>query len=306
MPEFATEVEVQVVGGADDGAGGERFVGTGEPIEVPSSDSEPVRRRPLDQRLRAGVHRRRAGLLRLISPWPSNSMISTNCDGMSTSIIRSTEWSCRSPDLTRHGDVIAAVSCRGATFLGVDLAPGTLHHVIDTGGVVFPDLPGLPFDAYRSRLYTSDELLAGWEPDVAGSFDESLDMCIYRWACRAPAGTSPSILDALARRLHDHAVDDALEEHLRAYPDVVAVMGGHGLLRTDAMYREVAQLGRSMSREGWHVATGGGPGAMEAANLGAWLAPADDAALDTALRLLAVATDFRSCDRLPRRRPVGS
>ena len=37
MPEFATEVEVQVVGGADDGAGGERFVGTGEPIEVPSS-----------------------------------------------------------------------------------------------------------------------------------------------------------------------------------------------------------------------------------------------------------------------------
>ena len=30
---------MQVVGGADDGAGGERFVGTGEPIEVPSSAS---------------------------------------------------------------------------------------------------------------------------------------------------------------------------------------------------------------------------------------------------------------------------
>ena len=58
---------MQVVGGADDGAGGERFVGTGEPIEVPSSDAEPVRRRPLDERLGAGVHRRRAGLLRLIS-----------------------------------------------------------------------------------------------------------------------------------------------------------------------------------------------------------------------------------------------
>ncbi len=89
------------------------------------------------------------------------------------------------------------MSCRGATFLGVDLAPGTMHHVIDTGGVVFPDLPGLPFDAYRSRLYTSEELLAGWDPDVAGSFAESLDMRIYRWASRAPTGTSPSILDAL-------------------------------------------------------------------------------------------------------------
>jgi len=38
MPEFATEVEVQVVGGADDGTGGERYVGTGDPIEVPSTE----------------------------------------------------------------------------------------------------------------------------------------------------------------------------------------------------------------------------------------------------------------------------
>ncbi len=73
-------------------------------------------------------------------------------------------------------------------------------------------------------------------------------------------------------------------------------MGGHSLRRTDAMYREVAELGRSMARAGWHVATGGGPGAMEAANLGAWLAPADDAALDTALQLLSVAIEFESPD----------
>ena len=199
-------------------------------------------------------------------------------------------------DLTREGELIASLSCRGATFLGVDLAPRTMHHVIGTGGVVFPDLPGLPFDAYRSRLYTSEELLAGWDPNVAGSFAESLDMRIYRWASRAPMGTSPSILDALARRLHDHAVDDALEEHVRAYPDVVAVMGGHSLRRNDPMYREVAVLGRSMARAGWHVATGGGPGAMEAANLGAWLAPAVDAALDTALQLLSVAIEFESPD----------
>jgi predicted Rossmann-fold nucleotide-binding protein len=199
-------------------------------------------------------------------------------------------------DLTGDGALIASLSCRGATFLGVELAPATLHHVIDTGGVVFPDLPGLPFDAYRSRLYTSEELLAGWDPTVEGSFDESVDMRIYRWASAAPPGTSPSILDALARRLHDHAVDDALEEHLQEYPDVVAVMGGHGLRRTDPMYREVAVLGRSMARAGWHVATGGGPGAMEAANLGAWLAPASDAALDTALRMLSAATDFGAFD----------
>ena len=156
-------------------------------------------------------------------------------------------------DLSRDGELIGSLSCRGATFLGVDLSPATLHHVIDTGGVVFPDVPGLPFDAYRPRLYTSEELLAGWSPGVAGSFEESLDMRIYRWALRESKGSAPSILDALARRLHDHAIDEALEEHLRTCPDVVAVMGGHGVLRTDPMYREVAVLGRSMARAGWRV-----------------------------------------------------
>ena len=29
---------MQVVGGADDGTGGERYVGTGDPIEVPSTE----------------------------------------------------------------------------------------------------------------------------------------------------------------------------------------------------------------------------------------------------------------------------
>jgi len=73
-------------------------------------------------------------------------------------------------------------------------------------------------------------------------------------------------------------------------------MGGHSMLRTDAAFRVVAQLGRSMAREGWHVATGGGPGAMEAANLGAWLAPHGDEALTQALDLLAVETDFHHAD----------
>ena len=62
------------------------------------------------------------------------------------------------------------------------------------------------------------------------------------------------------------------------------------------IYRTVAELGRAMTREGWHVATGGGPGAMEAANLGAWLAPHPDAALDDALELLAAEVDYRAAD----------
>ncbi|WP_420453345.1 LOG family protein [Ilumatobacter sp.] len=200
-------------------------------------------------------------------------------------------------DLSESEHVVTSVTCRGTTFLGCGLGPGALAHVIATGGIAFPDLDGLPFEPYRPRLYAQGELLHGWDPDTAGSFDErALDSRIHRWSSLTPPGRNPEVLDALARRLHDHAIDDALGEHLDDHPEVVAVMGGHSVLRTDAEYRTVAELGRAMAREGWYVATGGGPGAMEAANLGAWLSPRDDDALDEALALLSVEPDFHRAD----------
>ena len=53
---------------------------------------------------------------------------------------------------------------------------------------------------------------------------------------------------------------------------IVGVMGGHALRRDERAYRAAAELGRALTRAGATVATGGGPGAMEAANLGAYLA----------------------------------
>ncbi|MDG1786521.1 MAG: hypothetical protein P8H61_11420, partial [Ilumatobacter sp.] len=200
-------------------------------------------------------------------------------------------------DLSLRSDVIESVTCAGGTFLGARLSTSTLEHVLASGAVVFPRLPDLPFDTYRPQLYTQGELLGGWVPGEAGSFEASaLDSKIYEWTTQWARGQNVPLLDALATRLHDHAIDDALAEHLEAHRDVVAVMGGHSMQRTDPAYRTVAELGRSMARTGWHVATGGGPGAMEAANLGAWLAPHADTALDESIELLTAAVDFHDAD----------
>ena len=71
-------------------------------------------------------------------------------------------------------------------------------------------------------------------------------------------------------------------------------MGGHALERGSAGYADAARLGMAIGA-GHVVATGGGPGAMEAANLGGYLSGLADppAALDAALPLLARVPSYR-------------
>ena len=73
---------------------------------------------------------------------------------------------------------------------------------------------------------------------------------------------------------------------------VVGVMGGHGLDRTDPTYAVVARIARKLAAAGYFVASGGGPGAMEAANLGAWMSPFPEDDLDQALDLLRPAPSW--------------
>ena len=204
----------------------------------------------------------------------------------------------RGLDLRDESEFILSVDAHCAVFLGCAMEDHALQHVIGTGGVVFPRLGGLldlPFQAYRDSLYSLPELMEGLDVDRPGSlFGDTRDGRIYRWfrEQRREEGQA-GVLETLAQRLHDHAVEDAMREFLRAGPaDVVAIMGGHALPRSATVYADVARLGRALARKGWRVVTGGGPGAMEAGNLGAWLAPLDDPALDRALELLAPSPTF--------------
>jgi len=143
-------------------------------------------------------------------------------------------------------------------------------------------LAEVPFDTTPRELYTPTSL-----------YGDGYDERVYAHFLKT-GKHSCSEEEMLARALHDWAIDRALKEYLSHYEPtrIVGVMGGHSMKRTDAMFREIALLARGLTERGILMVTGGGPGAMEATHLGAWMAGRDDGALDEALETLKAAPTF--------------
>lgn len=189
-------------------------------------------------------------------------------------------------DLTGRTRALLSLDTEGAVFLGCPMEPGAAAHVRSAGALVFPPVPGLPFDPYRGFVYGPEEL---FDSLAGGGYEATPDARAYAWFQQTKA--DGDVFASMLRAVHDDAVSDALDE-LLVGARVVGVMGGHAMERGTRAYAGAARLGRELARAGYTVATGGGPGAMEAANLGAYLAPFDDEALDKALPLLAAAPGF--------------
>ncbi|MFE0650743.1 LOG family protein [Streptomyces sp. NPDC059534] len=192
----------------------------------------------------------------------------------------------QSVDLIDRTFALLSATTTDAVFLGCPMLPEAAAKVRADGALVFPPVPDLPFDPYRARLYTPGELFEGLADE---GYEGTPDARAYAWFGRTRA--DGDIFSSMLRSLHDDAVSDALDELLDG-ARVVGVMGGHATGRGTAGYAGAARLGRTLARAGLTVATGGGPGAMEAANLGAYLAPFPDPALPEALGMLARVPSF--------------
>ena len=199
-------------------------------------------------------------------------------------------------DLTSYTPLLCQQDLAGASFLGCQLESRALQHAYKCQALVFPTIPDKPFSSYRGSLYTVDDLFSGFDPAKPDSYSATLDARIYEHWKRSGRSQPESILETLARRLHDHAITNAVKGLLKdrqPQSKAVGIMGGHSMLRSDPNYLAVAEMARALTREGFFMLSGGGPGAMEATHLGAWFATRPDHELVDASKVLSSAPHYK-------------
>jgi predicted Rossmann-fold nucleotide-binding protein len=194
---------------------------------------------------------------------------------------------------------LSGVEVAGALFVGCRFASRDVEaELVRRGAHVVPEFLGVPYPTMPAALYTAADLSAGFaEHGFAGMYDT----VVYEHF-KAHGGAVPDIREALAERLHDSGIDDALADATGGWlakhgpASIVGIMGGHAELRGSLAYRLAATIGWQVARSGRMVITGGGPGVMEAANLGAYLSGTDLETVTGAVDMLAAAPDFHDHD----------
>lgn len=192
-------------------------------------------------------------------------------------------------NLTAETEKALLHSYKECVFIGCQLPMGLKKKCKDC--LFLPNM-GETF-GYRNHLYTPEELYDGYSPAEKGSYEKCFDGRVYRHFLKKGKFTSDA-KETLARSLHDHSISDCLHDFLSNYNEhrLVGIMGGHNLSRTDQAYKQTVYLCKHLTEEGFLMISGGGPGAMEATHLGAWMAGRNEIELEDALHILSTAPKF--------------
>jgi hypothetical protein len=194
-----------------------------------------------------------------------------------------------------------SINVTNATFAGCKLKSLAEECILREGGArVYTPFQGLPYDPFRSTLYTAEELMEGYEEDEQRN--DSLDRRIEKHFL-AHGGYDPDIVEKLAQTLHDYSIDTAIKDLLGVdeatgmpLRKAVGIMGGHKTRRDDPHYAKTARMAALLARDGYYVTSGGGPGIMEAANLGAYMSPYGEEGVEAAIKILAKVPEYAHPD----------
>ncbi len=181
-------------------------------------------------------------------------------------------------------------------FLGCNFKAEDELYLIEQGAYIYKAPINLPYKPFRKALYTCQELMEGYTPDK----DESTDLKIYQHF--SETRNNPGINEALYQRIHDHAIDESLRRLIEVDDEgmtdkkCVGIMGGHSTKRNDPFYVKTAMTAKLLTEQGYFIVSGGGPGIMEAANLGAYFAGKPDNDLEAAIKVLQLAPHYSDRD----------
>ena len=151
-----------------------------------------------------------------------------------------------------------------------------------------------PFSTYPKSLYTSKILYEGYDFHDESTFENCYDTRVYKHYINQ-GKRGHEVRETLARSLHDHFITYQLYRMLDLYDekDVIGIMGGHAKRRDDPDYRQIVFLSKKLTEMGRLMVTGGGPGAMEATHLGAWMAGRSEAETNEAVDMLIPSPTFK-------------
>lgn len=208
------------------------------------------------------------------------------------------EIAIQSLDLALLEPKILKIKFDKCLFLGCVISDDLWHHLY-ADNYIFPTLD-VPYNVYPNQLYNKARLYNQYDYRKPKSYEKTLDKVVYDHFIKT-GKESTNIKETLCRSLHDHSITDALQEFLALYDEkkVVAFMGGHGLSRASKSYRQITEISKYLTENGYLMISGGGPGAMEATHVGAWFAGKSLKKLHAALEILSQAPTYNHPNWLP-------
>ena len=113
-------------------------------------------------------------------------------------------WRLQDLDLRERSAELRSLDAHGSLFLGCGLSDDAAEWIRGHGGLIFPTFDEVPFEAYRTALYSPDELYAGIGE---APYSRTPDAKIYAWS-RQRHQTNEA---TLSRAIHDHAIETELD-----------------------------------------------------------------------------------------------